>query len=678
MTSSPEFTLSRKVGRDHGLRSIPIVRPDPAGGELLSRPLQTARRPLRPLARTAGENHLESSQERRRIIGWLHPCDESSPLASIELERSKSTYKIGRRESTNDIVFPGTHVSSQHCVILIDESADQAESVIVKDLSKCGTFIDGQPVGRNQSCLLRHGSTLSLGQSCPHKDLSKDYRFRFRHVAATTPRKGIHQYYDLTTELGRGASGKVVRAMCRRTSKWYAVKIVSQPHHPLRHSNKFATFTREVEILRQLKHRNVCRLKSAFVDGDSAIYLVLELVNGGNLLDLIRMHGGLDEPLSQHIVHQVCLALSYVHAKGIAHRDLKPENVLLTKDTPPIVKVADFGLAKSKDSKSLLKTMCGTYSYQAPEIGLPSKDGYQPSVDSWSLGVMVFFMLTDKLLFTDNNGLEDYWSYSERIIDWDPLEKTSVSPAGQSFVKDLLQYWSEDRLSSSEALAHPWITHLQPKAAVDCETNTSVSSSQNSQSSADSKNNGRRRRGSNASTVVDTTQYDGSSSQSQKNDGPPLEKKDEEVNLLTAKATGSGTVVPSLRSSNTSSHRDDDGSAQVNGLKRKLSIGAGVSIGSVWKMKRKLPKEGNGGYKPSARGSVASGSLTKKELAGDDGASDGSAAKGRSSGQDKEAGGCLVKWKSSSRNGAAGGSLVKRKSTSVDGMANEGPAKRKK
>lgn len=112
MTSSPEFTLSRKVGRDHGLRSIPIVRPDPTQGELPSRPLQTARRPLRPLARTAGENHLESSQEQRRVIGWLHPCDESSPLASIELERSKSTYKIGRRESTNDIVFPGTHVST--------------------------------------------------------------------------------------------------------------------------------------------------------------------------------------------------------------------------------------------------------------------------------------------------------------------------------------------------------------------------------------------------------------------------------------------------------------------------------------------------------------------------------------------------------------------------------------
>lgn len=140
--------------------------------------------------------------------------------------------------------------------------------------------------------------------------------FRFRHVAATTRRKGIHQHYDLTTELGHGASGKVVRAMCRRTSKWYAVKIVSQPHHPFRHPNRFATFTREVEILRQLKHRNVCRLKSAFVEeGDPAICvclcsvcmmilanlwlypldLVLELVNGGNLLDLIRMHEGLGQ-----------------------------------------------------------------------------------------------------------------------------------------------------------------------------------------------------------------------------------------------------------------------------------------------------------------------------------------------------------------------------------------------
>ena len=105
----------------------------------------------------------------------------------------------------------------------------------------------------------------------------------------------------------------------------------------------------------------------------------------------------------------------YVHALGIAHRDLKPENVLLTDDNPPVVKVADFGLAKVIDSMTMLRvravtaelqrrgvdvnvlrgqTMCGTPAYLAPEVvnQTPGQEGYDQSVDSWSVGVIVFAM----------------------------------------------------------------------------------------------------------------------------------------------------------------------------------------------------------------------------------------------------------------------------------------------
>ena len=106
----------------------------------------------------------------------------------------------------------------------------------------------------------------------------------------------------------------------------------------------------------------------------------------------------------------------YVHALGIAHRDLKPENVLLTDDNPPVVKVADFGLAKVIDSMTMLRvramalhfkgrnrrvdarecgqTMCGTPAYLAPEVvnQSPGQEGYNQSVDSWSVGVIVFAM----------------------------------------------------------------------------------------------------------------------------------------------------------------------------------------------------------------------------------------------------------------------------------------------
>lgn len=82
---------------------------------------------------------------------------------------------------------------------------------------------------------------------------------------------------------------------------------------------------------------------------------MLELIEGGDLLDYILKKEGLDEEYAQYITYQLCDALAYIHGQGVAHRDLKPENVLLTKDDPPVVKVADFGLAKYIDSLTMLK-----------------------------------------------------------------------------------------------------------------------------------------------------------------------------------------------------------------------------------------------------------------------------------------------------------------------------------
>ena len=108
--------------------------------------------------------------------------------------------------------------------------------------------------------------------------------------------------------------------------------------------------------------------------------------------------------------------MQYVHAQGVVHRDLKPENVLLTDDTPPIVKVADFGLAKVIDSLSMMQvrrshvadtriasftscqTKCGTPAFVAPEVMDQSEKGYDKVVDSWSLGVMVFMMYVHDLV----------------------------------------------------------------------------------------------------------------------------------------------------------------------------------------------------------------------------------------------------------------------------------------
>ena len=162
----------------------------------------------------------------------------------------------------------------------------------------------------------------------------------------------------------------------------------------------------------------------------------------------------------------------YVHALGIAHRDLKPENVLLTDDNPPVVKVADFGLAKVIDSMTMLRvrvataelqrrgvdvnvlrgqTMCGTPAYLAPEVvnQTPGQEGYDQSVDSWSVGVIVFAMyahyrispgvlsnvcyrLTMTTPFGDEDVEQDVKTrVSTRKVQWNYLTEFHTSPAGK-------------------------------------------------------------------------------------------------------------------------------------------------------------------------------------------------------------------------------------------------------
>lgn len=118
--------------------------------------------------------------------------------------------------------------------------------------------------------------------------------------------------------------------------------------------NLRTSIVREILIMRNLEHPNITELKTVFFQ-PGTISLVLELVEGGDLLEKIVNNNGLSEADSKHITYQLCHALRYLHQKGVAHRDLKPENILLTKDYPPVVRLADFGLAKVADNVTRLK-----------------------------------------------------------------------------------------------------------------------------------------------------------------------------------------------------------------------------------------------------------------------------------------------------------------------------------
>ncbi|KAI8972181.1 kinase-like domain-containing protein [Trametes punicea] len=410
--------------------------------------------------------------------GQLIPCSPIMPR--YKLYKTNKSYRIGRSPE-NDISISSRYISSKHCTIEWDGDCGPNSAVTVTDHSRYGTFVNGKKIEKSR--ILRDGNELALGTSKPQPKEGgiHDYRFIYRHMAYAPPSGGVHKFYDMLHELGKGSYATVMKALHKEEGKWYAIKIVST--HKLRgdwsdnaildgkpKTEEAIRLLREITILQRLQHNNIVQLKEVFVHSRN-IYLVLELVPGGDLVRHLLQKEcqgrRLTESQAQHITYQICDALAYVHRQGIAHRDLKPENVLLTLDDPPIVKVADFGLAKVVDTFTFLNTICGTPIYLAPEVVLQGPEGYSQIVDSWSVGMITFIMLTMKWQpFLNEDPNADIKSrVQNRRLNWNLLRSSKTSEEGEDFIRRLLEDDPSRRMTLSDALHHPWLVELKPSTA---------------------------------------------------------------------------------------------------------------------------------------------------------------------------------------------------------------------
>ncbi|XP_054645788.1 calcium/calmodulin-dependent protein kinase type IV [Dunckerocampus dactyliophorus] len=259
----------------------------------------------------------------------------------------------------------------------------------------------------------------------------------------------VEEFYNLSSELGRGATSIVYRCEEKEKKKPYAVKVLKKT------IDKKIVRT-EIGVLLRLSHPNIIQLKEIF-ETDTDISLVLELVTGGELFDRIVERGYYSERDAAHVIKQILEAVAYLHENGVVHRDLKPENLLyadLSLDAP--LKIADFGLSKIIDDQVTMKTVCGTPGYCAPEI--LRGNAYGPEVDMWSVGVILYILLCGFEPFFDPRG--DQYMYS-RILNCD-YEFVSpwwddVSLNAKDLVSKLIVLDPRKRLSVRQALQHPWV-----------------------------------------------------------------------------------------------------------------------------------------------------------------------------------------------------------------------------
>ena len=261
----------------------------------------------------------------------------------------------------------------------------------------------------------------------------------------------IRKNYEFISMLGNGAFGKV-RLYRDRNYKdlLFAIKTLKKEGIP---PYEFSLLKSEVNILSNLDHPNIVKYFGTFED-EIYLHIVMEYLKGHDLYKIISLkkYTGFDEKNMAQIIQQLLKALVFIHSKGIVHRDIKPENILFSdKRNYSTLRLIDFGLATNSvnDHKSV-----GTPYYMSPEM--INKNSCTES-DMWSVGVILYLMLTDKYPFDDKNGNELFYKIRKENYDIAPLEESECSEEAKDFIQKCLKKNPLKRMSSIQGLEHPWI-----------------------------------------------------------------------------------------------------------------------------------------------------------------------------------------------------------------------------
>ncbi|XP_042452708.1 CBL-interacting protein kinase 9-like [Zingiber officinale] len=255
--------------------------------------------------------------------------------------------------------------------------------------------------------------------------------------------------YELGRTLGEGSFAKVKYARNVQTGDSVAIKILDK-QHVLRHK-MVEQIKREISTMKLIKHPNVVQIHEV-IASKTKIYIVLELVDGGELFDKIVNHGKLKEDEARRYFQQLINAVDYCHSRGVYHRDLKPENLIL--DSFGVLKVSDFGLsafAPQIREDGLLHTTCGTPNYVAPEV-LNDKGYNGTTSDVWSCGVILFVLMAGYLPFDEPNIMNLY----KKISKADYSFPAWFSSGAKKLIARILDPNPLTRITIPEILADEW------------------------------------------------------------------------------------------------------------------------------------------------------------------------------------------------------------------------------
>ncbi|XP_063795583.1 MAP kinase-interacting serine/threonine-protein kinase 1 isoform X2 [Pseudophryne corroboree] len=330
------------------------------------------------------------------------------------------------------------------------------------------------------------GTEMVSSQHIPIDDAGKRKKKKRRTRAAEAFTGKFADLYRLTDELlGEGAYAKVQGCVSLHNGKDYAVKIVEK-----KAGHSRSRVFREVETLYQCQgNKNILELIE-FCEDDARFYLVFEKLRGGSILSHIQRRKHFNEREASKVVRDIASALDFLHNKGIAHRDLKPENILCEcEDKVSPVKICDFDLGSGVKLNSActpittpeLTTPCGSAEYMAPEVVevfTEEATFYDKRCDLWSLGVILYIMLSGYPPFVGNCGTDCGWdrgevcrecqnklfeSIQEGKYEFPDKDWSHISNLAKDLISKLLVQDAKQRLSAAQVLQHPWVQGGAPE-----------------------------------------------------------------------------------------------------------------------------------------------------------------------------------------------------------------------
>lgn len=259
---------------------------------------------------------------------------------------------------------------------------------------------------------------------------------------------------NLANALGTGVSGTVYRCKHKASGREYAVKTFSKRGL---WRKQLQALRSEVELSLQMDHPHIVRLEYVYDEPDT-LHLIMELMEGGELFDRVVAAGKPNETAAARTTRQMLLAVSYLHSEPycVVHRDLKLENFLYLSAGSDHLKLIDFGLSKhwNGTKKGMLTERVGTFGYAAPEV---IGGRYDAKCDVWSIGVIVYAMLTGQPPFPQDSESSSLMLLKSQI-PWVSSCFKALSASAQSFLQGLIRVQPAERPSAVDCLNDPWIT----------------------------------------------------------------------------------------------------------------------------------------------------------------------------------------------------------------------------